>query len=258
MTGDFDVTVDFGGGPITSGGRSDIFLAKFDSNGTHLWSQGFGDTTWESGDCVSIDPSGIVVMTGDFEGTVDFGGGNITSAGGTDIFLAKFDTNGTHLWSQGFGDSLWQFGLHVDIEPSGNVAVTGLYSGTIDFGGGNLPIGGGEDIYLAKFGPSVGVEESSEFGIRIGEFGLMQNKPNPFNKLTAISYQLQAPSHTTLQIYDITGRLVKTLVNESQEPGEYHIHWDSRTSVSVVRSGIYFYRLTCGDYTATRKLTILR
>jgi photosystem II stability/assembly factor-like uncharacterized protein len=108
----------------------------------------------------------------------------------------------------------------------------------------------------------VGVEEeSSEFGVRSVEFRLNQNTPNPFSKLTAISYQLKAASHTTLQIYDLAGRLVETLVDEVQEPGVYKVEWDSNPN--RVRSGIYFYRLTsrfgqAGDFTATRKLVLLR
>jgi hypothetical protein len=101
----------------------------------------------------------------------------------------------------------------------------------------------------------VGVEEErSEFVFRNGEFGLRQNKPNPFDKLTAISYQLRAPSHTTLQIFDIAGRLVKTLVDERQEPGAYQVEWDGRGHTS----GIYFLRYSTGDYTSTKKMTLIR
>jgi subtilisin family serine protease len=103
---------------------------------------------------------------------------------------------------------------------------------------------------------TVGVEEeSSEFGLRVAEFRLNQNIPNPFHKLTAISYQLKAASHTTLKIYDLTGRLVQTLVNESQEAGVYQL---PITSHQLPGSGVYFYRLTAGDITATRKLILLK
>jgi hypothetical protein len=111
----------------------------------------------------------------------------------------------------------------------------------------------------------VGIEENPEFGIRIAEFGLMQNHPNPFKKLTTISYQIPSshpasriPNHVSLSIYDITGRLVETLVNQPQEPGLYHVEWDSRTPESSVASGIYFYRLQAGSFTSTKKMIILR
>jgi hypothetical protein len=105
--------------------------------------------------------------------------------------------------------------------------------------------------------PTVGLEEeNSEYRTRNIEFRLNQNTPNPFSKLTAISYQLKAASHTTLELYDVTGRLVETLVDEVQEPGVYQIEWDSNPN--RVASGIYFYRLTSGEFTATRKLILLK
>jgi uncharacterized protein (AIM24 family) len=263
MTGQFQGTVDFGGGPLTSAGGNDIFLVKFDSNGTHLWSQGFGDTDYESGRSLSIDPSGDIVVTGSFRDTVDFGGGPLTSAGGNDIFLVKFDTDGTHNWSQGFGDTLWQNSYNVAFDLSGNVAMTGYFEGTVDFGGGNLPIGGEADIFLAKFGPSVGVEEESndEYRTRNIEFRLNQNNPNPFNKLTAISYIIPSnpessiPHHVSLNIYDISGRLVKTLVDEPQDPGIYQL---PITNDQLPGSGIYFYRLKCGDFSTTKKMIFFK
>jgi hypothetical protein len=119
-------------------------------------------------------------------------------------------------------------------------------------------------VITCSFGP-VGVEEeSSEFGIRNAEFGLMQNHPNPFHKLTAISYTLPGfrgqgsgvgetiPVH--LAVYGLTGRLVETLVEKHQEPGFYQVEWDGKNQ----SSGIYFYRLQSGDFTSTKKLILLR
>jgi len=105
ITGYIWGTVDFGGGPLTSAGGFDIFIAKFDTNGQHLWSQCFGDGSNQDAYGIAIDGSGNVIVTGWFQGTVDFGGGALTSAGLDDIFVAKFDPNGNHVWSQSFGDA---------------------------------------------------------------------------------------------------------------------------------------------------------
>ncbi|MCH7760716.1 T9SS type A sorting domain-containing protein, partial [candidate division TA06 bacterium] len=65
-------------------------------------------------------------------------------------------------------------------------------------------------------------------------------------------------------VYDLTGRIVETLVDERQEPGVYQVRWDGRKGISLVPSGVYFYRLTTGGldesipYTATQKLILLR
>jgi hypothetical protein len=116
-----------------------------------------------------------------------------------------------------------------------------------------------DDVYLIKTdgnGMVVGIEESNdEYRTRNIELRLMQNYPNPFNKLTAVSYKLKVPSHTTLQIYDITGRLVEILVDEHQKPGVYQL---PITSNQFPSSGIYFYRLQSGDFTSTKKLILLK
>jgi hypothetical protein len=112
----------------------------------------------------------------------------------------------------------------------------------------------------------VGVEEeSSEFGMRIAEFGLKQNHPNPFSKLTAISYIIPANSYklsaisdkisVKLAIYDLTGRLVETLVDEVQNPGVYQIPISNH---QLPGSGVYFYRIVAGDFKSTKKMTFLR
>ena len=151
LTGYFTGSVDFGGGPLTSAGLEDIFLAKFDPAGTHLWSKRFGDANSQIGQGVAVDGLGNVFLTGYFSGSVDFGGGPLTSAVGYDIFLAKFDAAGTHLWSKRFGDATGQFGLSVAVDGSGNVFLTGRFLGSADFGGGPLTSAGGYDIFLAKF-----------------------------------------------------------------------------------------------------------
>ena len=68
----------------------------------HQWSQSFGDSLVDEGAAVAVDASGNVLVTGFFSGTVDFGGGSLVSAGGREIFLAKYDGNGAHVWSQRF------------------------------------------------------------------------------------------------------------------------------------------------------------
>jgi YVTN family beta-propeller protein len=118
-----------------------------------------------------------------------------------------------------------------------------------------------------------GVEEpeSGEYRTKNFEFRLLQNHPNPFYHSTTISYIIPSvnpessiPNHVSLNVYDITGRLVETLVDEKQEPGIYQVQWDGRAGILPVRSGIYFYRLNVRAYsntplhTSTKKLILLR
>ncbi|MDP1678066.1 MAG: CHRD domain-containing protein [Bacteroidota bacterium] len=86
------------------------------------------------------------------------------------------------------------------------------------------------------------------------EFSLMQNYPNPFNPTTTISYQLSANSYTTLRVYDMLGKEVATLVNEAKEAGSYTAQFDG----SKLSNGMYFYTLQAGNFTATKKLTLMK
>jgi hypothetical protein len=166
LTGGFTGTVDFGGGNLISGGGADIVLARYNSNGVHQWSQRFGSAAAlpDLGWSVALDGSGNVFATGYFQGTVDFGGGNLVSAGSTDIYLAKYNASGTHQWSRQFGSTNIDIGYAVAVDGSGNVAATGQFQGTVDFGGGNLVSAGGTDIFLVKYNPNGVFRWSQSFG----------------------------------------------------------------------------------------------
>jgi hypothetical protein len=85
-------------------------------------------------------------------------------------------------------------------------------------------------------------------------FSLMQNYPNPFNPMTMIKYDLPQAVTVKLQIFDLTGRLVQTLVNEHKPAGHYSAVWNAQN----VSSGIYFIRLSAGDFTAVKKCVKLK
>ena len=93
---------------------------------------------------------------------------------------------------------------------------------------------------------------------------LLSNYPNPFNPETWIPYQLAKPSEVTIMIYDIRGHIVRQLKLGHQAAGVYRsrskaAHWDGRNHFGVkVATGVYFYRLTAGDFSATRKMLILK
>ncbi|MXX39314.1 MAG: T9SS type A sorting domain-containing protein, partial [Gemmatimonadetes bacterium] len=89
------------------------------------------------------------------------------------------------------------------------------------------------------------------------ENALTPNFPNPFNPETYISYQLAEPSEVTLTIYALNGQVVRHLVQAHQAAGAHEAYWDGRSAFGQpVASGVYFYRLTAGDFTATRKMLI--
>ena len=91
---------------------------------------------------------------------------------------------------------------------------------------------------------------------------LLPNYPNPFNPETWIPYQLAESADVTLRIYAVDGKVVRTLALGHQPIGIYHdksraAYWDGKNALSEpVASGVYFYTLTAGDFTATRKMLI--
>ena len=148
VSGSFEGTVDFGGGPLTSAGDSDLYVAKLDALGNHIWSKRFGNAELQSTCSVAVDGVGNVLLAGDFYGTIDFGGGPLISAGDSDIFVAKFDPLGNHISSARFGDYEHQGGYSsVAAYDSEHVLITGTFGGSVDFGGGPL-VGG--SLFLAK------------------------------------------------------------------------------------------------------------
>ena len=85
-------------------------------------------------------------------------------------------------------------------------------------------------------------------------FGLSQNYPNPFNPVTVISYQLSVISDVKLVVFDLLGREVATLVNEKKAAGSYTASFDGAN----LTSGVYLYKLTAGNYSETRKMTLVK
>jgi hypothetical protein len=88
----------------------------------------------------------------------------------------------------------------------------------------------------------------------LDEFRLSQNYPNPFNPTTNIKFQIKNDGFVTLKVYDILGKEVATLVNEKLKPGEY----ETTFSGSGLASGVYFYKLTVGDFTDIKRMVLIK
>ncbi|MBI4702987.1 MAG: nucleotide-binding protein [Deltaproteobacteria bacterium] len=164
LTGTFLSSIDLGGGNLTSPGSSDVYLAKYDAKGAHLWSKRFGDWNAQAGWTVTTDGSENVLALGDVQGTINFGGGNLTSSGSDDIYLAKLDKNGGHLWSKRFGDASIQNGRALCVDAAGNVFLGGFFQGSVDFGAGVLTSAGSYDALVAKLDKDGNALWSKRFG----------------------------------------------------------------------------------------------
>jgi len=106
--------------------------------------------------------------------------------------------------------------------------------------------------------PAPSGNDDAPFENPIARFSLVQNYPNPFNPTTMIRYYVAQVNNlrytVSLKVYDLLGRLVATLVDETKAPGEYSVSWDA----SQVPSGVYYYRLVTGTYSDSKKMILLR
>lgn len=150
VTGDFTNTVTFGGPALVSAGANDVFVVKFNPAGAHVWSLRAGNGLNQSGSSVAADPAGNVVVTGNVQGTINFGLGSLASAGANDIFVVKLDPAGAPLWNHVYGDENNQIGNNVAAGADGSVVLASYFEGVVDFGGGALTSAAGSNPYLVK------------------------------------------------------------------------------------------------------------
>jgi hypothetical protein len=146
-------------------GEFDFFLVKFDANGVLLWQESFGSIANDSATFpvqVAVDLDGSVALAGAVNGAIDFGGGPLNpmeGKSGFDMFVAKFDDEGTYLWAERFiGPTGDQVATQVALDPQGNVVVGGWFQGSLDLGQG--PLAGSTDMdqnaFLAQFDATTG------------------------------------------------------------------------------------------------------
>jgi hypothetical protein len=90
-------------------------------------------------------------------------------------------------------------------------------------------------------------------------FAIRESRPNPFGASTTIAFDIPRPAHVTLEVIDIEGRVVATLVDETRDTGRYSAAWDGRVASGAnAGPGVYFVRMKAGGFSATRKVMLLR
>jgi hypothetical protein len=167
-------TSDFGGGSLTSAGLYDVVLVKYSATGAYLWSRRFGGSGDDAALSLAVDQTtGETWATGYFANSVDFGGGALTSAGASDIFVAKYSSAGAYVRAWRWGNTSWDKGYGLAVDRSGNAVVTGMFTGNVDFGAGTLANTGGGDIFLVKYSASGICQWSRGWGsaVTINEIG---------------------------------------------------------------------------------------
>jgi hypothetical protein len=175
VVGDFTGTVDFDPGAGTSNlsGNADIYLCKLDANGDFVWVRSFGLSSIEYAYGIAVDAAGDVYITGAFTGLVDADPGPaihyLSSNGNTDFFIIKMSAAGNFLWGHSFGAAGHDYGYGLTTDATGNLLVTGTYTGTMDVDPGagtfNLSLNGGSsDGFLFSLDPNGNFGWAINFG----------------------------------------------------------------------------------------------
>jgi hypothetical protein len=172
LTGFFSGTATFGAGEanqteLTSAGFDDVFVAKYAPDGTLLWVRSAGGTGLDGGRGIATDRRGNSYVTGRLEGAATFGAGEanqteLTSAGFTDLFVAKYAPDGALLWARSASGTGSEEGSGIATDRRGNSYLTGFFAGLFGdratFGAGEanqteLTSAGDLDVFVAKYAP---------------------------------------------------------------------------------------------------------
>jgi hypothetical protein len=189
VTGFFSGTGDFDPGPgvttfsTTSANQNiddDIFISKSDTAGNLIWAKHIGGTNLDHALSIALDSANNIYIIGEFKGTVDFNPSptasyTLTSAGGFDIFFAKYTTNGNFLWAKKLGSTNVDGGIAIAVDPLGNVYTTGVFRFSVDFDPGagvtSYTTLGGDDAFVAKYDTYGNFRWAKQIGGTSGDFG---------------------------------------------------------------------------------------
>jgi len=180
--------------------------------------------------------------------------------GSSDVVTIKYNVSGAQEWMACYKGELGSspyvpetvpaYANAIAVDNAGHVYVTG--------GRGNEYVLGDKTMLTIKYAQTMRsasrTSAEQETAERPAHYRLGQNYPNPFNPSTTIRYAIAKPGHVTLQVFNLHGQEIATLVNENKSAGEYDIQW----TPDNLSSGAYLYRLQAGEFIQTRKLVLLQ
>jgi hypothetical protein len=227
-----------------TGNTSDIFIAKYTSDGNILWANSAGSILNELCTSICSDTSGNFYITGNFKSnSVTFGTTTLINEGAVDIFIVKYNLDGDVIWAISKGNSNEDFGREIYADNEDNVFVTGgFYSPTITFGTTTLTNGSNSgntgDMFIAKYsGVSTGLNEAFTNN-------QLKISPNPTN--SSITLTMPSLKNSTVSITTLTGTEVGTYTTQNTST--------QTIDISHLASGVYFVSLKSEEGMVTKKI----
>jgi hypothetical protein len=202
-----------------------------------------GDTVWtrKYDGRASGDDRGVALAAG-HSGEVYVGGNSDGGSTGDDFLTLRYSPAGDLDWEMQYSHSGASGSSEVlsdiAVDDAGNVCITGMSA--LDFA-------------TVKYSEVSTAAEESEIGFP-SRHELYQNYPNPFNPSTTFQFTIVDRQSTILSVYNLLGQEVTTLVNEIKNPGTYQVTWNAAGQAS----GVYYYRLSAGEFVETRQLMMVR
>lgn len=235
------------------------FAAKLNAaNGDIIWSKSYATPRYRFGNGLFATRDGGLVETAIL-------GGATSDPTGFDVLISKFDSKGREDWYKRLGGSNYDAAIDGYENTNGDLTIL-CQSASSD--GDVKKFFGNTDCWIIKLGPCGEFENDENMPVSFS-----QNKdvislpsalslsayPNPFSGSATISFALTQSQKVSINIYDMNGRLIKTLVNEQMNPGIHQLTWNARDdNESTVASGIYLLKIQSGSNMETKKISVFK
>ncbi|SYZ72488.1 exported hypothetical protein [Candidatus Zixiibacteriota bacterium] len=220
----------------------DFWLLRLNSSGDTLWTKRYRNPSTDHGYGMDQTSDGGFIMCGEM----------YRNAGmdPTDYYIIRTDANGDTLWTKTIGGDWYERSYCIKQTSDGGYIIAGR---TDSYGAGD------DDFYIVKLAPD-DISDVNEASAPIPtSFTLGDNYPNPFNPVTTIEYTLARRADVNLEIFNILGERICTLVAETKPAGSYRITWDGTTDTGgSVATGIYFYRLSANNEMQVKKMVMVK
>lgn len=157
-------SITFGSTTLTSKGSRDIFITKLNSSGDVQWAKGYGSAASDEGGAIALNSGGDIYFTGKITGATSFGSAALTTAGSSDVFVAKLENTGDVMWAKAYGGAGVDVGEKIVVDNSGKLYVSGGFFGTASFGTHSFTSAGNGDMFLMRLDAAGTIDWAKHYG----------------------------------------------------------------------------------------------